>query len=199
MADDVDTLVAELQAIVDVDDPAALRRLNSRHRTMVARARSYQPTVAIGNTVVGQAGYPFPSSPEIVELLQVYVDGVPYGKAKRDDDYSYSQGGLIWEGPTGLWFAEEDSELILIPAPSTAGLAITALAACYPPDLAAGQPASAFKIDGEFQEPLVNGAAATELLRIGEGDPASMEATFTAACEEQRRRVDKRMRGSGPA
>jgi hypothetical protein len=43
----------------------------------------------------------------------------------------------------------------------------------------------------------VEGAAATELFRIGEGDPVSLETKFDSACDEQRRRARRRNRGSG--
>lgn len=198
MADDVDALVAEVQGIVDLSPAAALRALNRRHRQMVARGHSLQASISFGVTVAGDLSYAFPASPQVIELREVYVDGVPFGKVKRNDWYSYSQGVFVWEGPTGLWFAEEDGDLILTPPPTTAGLAIVGLAVVMPDDLVAGQPVTALKVDTDFFDALVNGAAATELLRIGEGDPASLEATFTAACEELRARVRRRMRGSGP-
>jgi hypothetical protein len=197
VADDVDSLVAELQAVVDVDATAAVRLLNRRHRQMVARGRCYRVPVAFGSSVADQAAYPFPASPQIVELQQVTVDGVPYGKARRNDGYSYSQGALEWSGPVGLWFAEEDSTLILTPAPGTAGLAIVGQALALPPDLVAGGAATTLKIDLDLVDALVEGAAATELFRIGEGDPVSFETKFDTACEEQRRRARRRNRGSG--
>jgi hypothetical protein len=197
VADDVDSLVAELQAVVDVDATAAVRLLNRRHRQMVARGRCYRTTVAFGSSVADQNGYAFPASPQVVELQAVTVDGVPYGKARRDDGYAYSQGVLSWSGPQGLWFAEEDSTLILTPAPGSSGLAIVGQALALPPDLVAGGAASTLKIDLDLVDALVDGAAATELFRIGEGDPVSFETKFDSACDEQRRRARKRTRGSG--
>jgi hypothetical protein len=197
VADDVDSLVAELQAVVDVDATAAVRLLNRRHRQMVARGRCYRTTVAFGTSVADQSGYAFPASPQVVELQAVTVDGVPYGKARRDDGYAYSQGVLSWSGPQGLWFAEEDSTLILTPAPGSSGLAIVGQALALPPDLVAGGAASTLKIDLDLVDALVDGAAATELFRIGEGDPVSFETKFDSACDEQRRRARKRNRGSG--
>jgi hypothetical protein len=197
VADDVDSLVAELQAVVDVDATAAVRLLNRRHRQMVARGRCYRTTVAFGSSVADQAAYAFPVSPQVVELQAVTVDGVPYGKARRDDGYAYSQGVLSWSGPQGLWFAEEDSTLILTPAPGSSGLAIVGQALALPPDLVAGGAASTLKIDLDLVDALVEGAAATELFRIGEGDPVSFETKFDSACDEQRRRARRRNRGSG--
>jgi hypothetical protein len=197
VADDVDSLVAELQAVVDVDATAAVRLLNRRHRQMVARGRCYRTTVAFGSSVADQAAYAFPGSPQVVELQAVTVDGVPYGKARRDDGYAYSQGVLSWSGPQGLWFAEEDSTLILTPAPGSSGLAIVGQALALPPDLVAGGAASTLKIDLDLVDALVDGAAATELFRIGEGDPVSFETKFDSACDEQRRRARRRNRGSG--
>jgi hypothetical protein len=195
--DDVDSLIAELQAVVDVDTTAALRLLNRRHRQMVARGRCYRTTVDFGLSVADQSGYAFPASPPIVELQEVTVDGVPYGKARRDDWYSYSQGALTWTGPPGLWFAEEDSTLVLTPAPGSSGLAIVGAALALPPDLVSGGAVTTLKVDLDLLDALVEGAAATELFRIGEGDPVSLETKFDSACDEQRRRARRRNRGSG--
>jgi hypothetical protein len=166
---------------------------------MCARSRCYRSTVSYGTTTVGVSNYsPAGGSPEVVELLEMYVGGAPYGKARRNSWYSYENGVLVWRGPPGLWFAEQGGTLVITPTPSEAGLSLSGLGAVMPPDLTVGGASSQFKIDSDMQEPLVNGAAGTELLRIGEGDPASMEATFGAACDELRRRVRKRYQGSGP-
>jgi hypothetical protein len=122
---------------------------------------------------------------------------VPYGKARRDDWYSYSQGALTWTGPPGLWFAEEDSTLVLTPAPDSSGLAIVGAALALPPDLVSGGAVTTLKVDLDLLDALVEGAAATELFRIGEGDPVSLETKFDSACDEQRRRARRRNRGSG--
>jgi hypothetical protein len=53
------------------------------------------------------------------------------------------------------------------------------------------------KVDLDLLDALVEGAAATELFRIGEGDPVSLETKFDSACDEQRRRARRRNRGSG--
>ena len=196
MADDVDTLVAELRTIVDLDATAALTRLNRKHREMCAFSRCYQATTSIGVTVADDATYALPD--RVVEVLEVYVDGAPYGKANRRDAYAYSQGRLSFDGD-GLWIGSEDSDITLVPTPTEAGLALTVFGALIPPDLAAAGAAATIKIDLDFFDALVDGAAATELRRIGEGDWQSMEAMFTTAKEEQRRRVQRRFHGPGPA
>jgi hypothetical protein len=196
VADTVDTLIAELQAIVDVDATAAVRLLNRRHRQAVARAQSYITGVGLVETV-DPGLYSRPASPEVVEFHgPMYVAGVPYSRGRETDWYAYQQGWLVWDGP-GL-FAVIGEGVAVIPAPAS-GTVVSIVAACMPPDLAAGQPATAIKLDDDAFDALVDGAAATELLRIGEGDPVSMEAKFTAMCEEQRLRQRRRLRGPGPA
>jgi hypothetical protein len=203
MADDVDTLVAEIRSVVDVDVPTAVAALNRRHRRMCARAKSYRKTVAVGNTVAGTADYAL----EVIEAYTFEVGGVPYGRARLGDSFAFSQGALVWSstGSGGLIVAEANASGVkgirLIPTPdvSSAGLAITCLAAVTPPDLAAGGATSTIQVDADFYDALVEGATATILRRQGEGAPATGEQIFDAACEELRLRVARRFRGSGPS
>jgi hypothetical protein len=201
MADNVDTLVAEILSVVDVSTTEALTQLNRRHRTMVARAKCLRKRIAVASTTANVAEYPL----DVIELYALEVAGVPYGKARRPDIYGYSQGTLLWSGPdgSGLIVADADAAgvtgITLIPTPTQTGLAITAFAAVKPDDLAAGGPASTIKVDNDFYNALVEGACATFLRRIGEGDPGTGEQIFDGACEEMRRRAARRFRGAGPA
>lgn len=201
MPDTVQTLVDEVLSVAEVDSPTALRVLNRRYRSMVARSRCLRKRVAVGNTVAGTAFYPL----DVIELYSLEVAGVPYGKARRPDIYGYSQGTLLWVGPAGGGLIVADAStagvkgLTLIPAPTTTGAAITAYAAVKPTDMALVDDVATLVIDDDFHEALVEGAQGTLLRRIGEGDPDALDARFEAACEEQRRRTQRRFRGGGPA
>jgi hypothetical protein len=203
VADNVDTLVAEIQSVVDIDAAGALTRLNRAHRRMCARAKSYRKTVAVGNTVAGTSDYAL----DVIEAYTFEVGGVPYGRARQGDSFAYGLGQLTWRSPGngGLIVAEADSSGVqgirLIPTPdsSSAGLAITSFAAVTPPDLVAGGAASTIHVDQDFYDALVEGAVATTLRRQGEGDPAGSDQIFDGACEELRQRVARRYRGSGPS
>lgn len=199
MPETVGDLVTELQGIVDVDDVAALRSINRRHRQIVSRARSRRDRVEIGPTVAGQAFY---STGLLVEVLAVSVNGVPYGMGRRGDDYGYAQGTLVWQGPGGLVIADASSGvqgLLLVPTPTVAGQSIEVYAARFPGDLAADTNVLLLSIDTDMLDVLVEAAAATFLRRQGEGDPDAIEARFLAACEELRERVQQRFRTTGPA
>lgn len=198
MAETVASLVAEVQAIVDADNTAAVRLLNRRHRQMVARGQSYKSTVTFV-TVASVAGYAVvdPQARPAIEVHNLTVDGAEYTRGKRSDAYQYAQGLLSFSG-YGLFLADGPN-VTLVPTPTEAGLSVAAFCSLMPPDLTLASVAADLKVDQDLLDPLVEGAAATELLRIGEGDPASMEAKFAAACEELRVRERRRFLGGGPA
>lgn len=198
MADDVNTLVAELQGIVDADATAALRLLNRRHRQMVARAQSLKDHVEI-LTVANTAGYGVTdvNNRPVLEVLNVTVDGAEYTRGKQSDAFQYAQGLLVFDG-YGLFLADA-ARVTLVPTPTQTGLEIDVFCARLPDDLVVGGAGTTIKVDFDLLDALVDGAAATELARIGEGDPASLEAKFSAACEELRSRERRRFYGGGPA
>jgi hypothetical protein len=198
VAEDVASLVNELQAIVDADSTAAVRLLNRRHRQMVARGQSYKTSVSFV-TVANQAGYAVvdPSSRPVLEVHNLTVDGGEYTRGKRSDAFQYAQGLLSFDG-YGLFLAD-GSSVTLVPTPTQAGLTVSAFCSLLPPDLNIASVAADLKVDQDLLDALVDGAAATELTRIGEGDPASLEAKFSAACEELRSRERRRFFGGGPA
>jgi hypothetical protein len=201
VADDVDTLVAELQEIVDLSATAALTRLNRRHRQMVVRAQNYKGHIEV-LTVADTATYSVldPQNRPPIEVLAVTVEGAQYERGQFSDPYQYAQGLLVFDGP-GLYVPDSITGtrfVTLVPTPSTSGVELDLFCALEPPDLVAGGAVSTIKVDVDLLDALVEGAAATELARIGEGDPASLEAKFSAACEELRSRERRRPRGAGP-
>lgn len=206
MPDTVQTLIDEVtqEGGFEATDVQALRWLNRRHRFIVAQSRSLRDRVQVGPTVAGQEFY---AVSNVVETYNVEVGGVPYAKARRPDVYGYSQGTLLWTGPTGAGFVVEDVDesgvqgFTLIPPPDSAGTAITIWAAVPPADLAAADPASALKIDSDCYDGLVSGAIATGLLRIEQRPDlaAPHEQIFAATVEMMRQRVKRRYNTSGPA
>jgi hypothetical protein len=207
MAETVAQLVTAIvdEASFDVTSSQALVWLNRSWRTMLGRARAYRKTVSLGTTVANDATYDAPAG--IVELYSVEVAGVPYGRARREDVYWDTQGRLVWTGPgeTGLFYPDATaaavSSITLIPAPTTAGQAMTGLAATYPPDLtsdATGDTLLVAYADNRY-EGLIAGAMAIGYRREGNaGLRADAKTEFDQETEELRRDVKRRYRGPGP-
>lgn len=207
MADTVQDLLDAVtqEASFDVTTATALKWINRRWRTMAGRARAYRKTLSIGVTAANVAFYPVTG---VLELYELEVGGVPYGKARRPDVYANAQGRLLWEGMGEVGLIVEDADasavrgLTLIPTPTVAGTAITGFAALEPPDLtndATGNALLAAVLDGEFVEPLIRGAMAIGYGREGNDRlEAAGEAQFQAGTEEFRRVCRRRFRGPGP-
>jgi hypothetical protein len=198
MATTVQTLIDELlnEYSFDTDAAGALRALNRRHKKMVARARSWRKLITVGTTVAGQRDYPLSG---ILEVHEVQVGGVPYGKAPRQAQTSYARSELTWSpSDEGLADGTGTGELGLIPPPTVSGLAITAFGPVPADDLVQG---GNILIDDDFADALVDGAAATFFARDAEQMATAdrNETRFDAACEEYRRRVARAVRGPGPA
>lgn len=196
----IDQVKSEAQ--FDVADTQALTWLDRRHKKMVVRARAYRKSAEIGPTVAGQRDYLLPS--DNVEVLEVLVDGMPYGRATHTDLSYGAQGWVVLEGIGGVVASEEDAtggpELALYPTPTQGGLSILVRGTFRPDDLAVGQD-SRIRVPDEFLDSLVSGAIATGLERQ-EYRPdlaGSFEQDFTDACEEWRRQVRRRYRGAGPS
>jgi hypothetical protein len=195
----VDQVKTEAQ--FDVTDTAALAWLDRRHKKMVVRARALRKTVSIGPSVASQRDYALPS--DLVEVLEVSVDGLPYGRATHTDLSYGAQGWLMLDGIGGVVASEEtasgDAEIALYPTPTQAGLTVTVRGVFRPSDLLVGTD-STIKVPDEFLDSLVSGAIATGLQRQ-EYRPdlaQSFEQDFSDACEEWRRQVRRRYRGAGP-
>jgi hypothetical protein len=182
----------------DVSEAEALTWLDRRHKKMVRRSRCNLKTVAVGTTTAGVSDYAI----KAVEIMQVLVDGVPFGKAPRSAQNAYSRGRLVWTpADEGLFVSTANgsgvSEVGLIPPPTQTGLAIQAFAAMPATDLVL---ASTLLVDDDYHEVLQEGMAATGYARDVEQLPSAdrCEARFDAGCEEYRREIKRRMR-SGPA
>jgi len=191
-----------LEAQFDVTDAAALAWLDRRHKKMVIRARAYRKTATIpGGTVANQRDYALPS--DLVEVLEILVGGLPYGRATHSD-LSYGAQGWLWlDGVGGVASSEEDSsggaEIALYPTPTQSSQAIQVRGIFRPASLVVGQD-STILVPDEFLDPLVSGAIATGLTRqeyrpdLAQG----FEQDYSDACEEWRRQIRRRYRGAGP-
>ena len=195
----IDQVKSEAQ--FDVTDAAALAWLDRRHKKMTVRARAYRKSVSIGPTVANTRDYALPS--DLVEVLEVSVDGMPYGRATHTDLSYGAQGWLLLDGIGGVIASEEtasgDAEVALYPTPTQAGLTVTVRGIFRPADLVVGQD-SGIEVPDEYLDSLVSGAIATGLARQ-EYRPdlaQSFEQDFENACEEWRRQLRRRYRGSGP-
>lgn len=197
----IDTVRSEAQ--FDVTDAQALTWLDRRHKSMVVRARALRKTTTVaGGTVANQRDYALPT--DIVEVLEVNVNGLPYGQATHTDLSYGAQGWVVLSGVGGVVASEESTtggpEIALYPTPTTAGLVILVRGVFRPGTLTVGDDTTIIVPD-EYQDAMISGAIATGLKRqeyrpdLAQG----FEQEFEAACEEYRRRVSRRYRGAGPA
>lgn len=181
---------------------SVLAWLNRRHRVMVRRSRCYRYTASLGSTVVNQRDYPLPAG--LVESYEVDVNGVVYGKAKHTDLANGALGYIVLSGSGGIFGAEEsatgDLEVALYPTPTVAGQPITMRAAWLPPDLLTSDDTT-LRVPSSYADALIAGAVATGLRRVEHRPDLAQphEQEFADACEELRREVNRRYRGSGPA
>jgi len=190
------------EAQFDVTDAQALAWLDRRQKKMAVRARAYRKTATIaGGTVANQRDYPLPS--DLVEVLEVTVGGLPYGRATHADLSYGAQGWVELSGIGGVVSSEEDSsggpEIALYPTPTTAAQAILVRGIFRPASLVVGTD-STIVVPDEYLDSLVSGAIATGLSRQ-ENRPdlaQGFEQDYENACEEWRRQVRRRYRGAGP-
>lgn len=193
------------EGIFDATSAQALRWLTWRHRKMVVRSRCYRKTASAGTTAIGTRDYALPAG--IVEIFEVQVAGVTYGKGRHEDISAQSQS-LLWLWGTGGVVSPEESatgglELALIPTPTTAGDAITVRGAFLPPADLLTADDTTLLIPADFDEALGAGGIAMGMSG-GPGDyradlAQGFESKFDTACEELRRQVDRRYRTNGPA
>lgn len=183
--------------------PTVLRWLTNRHYKMVSRSKCYRKTVDIGPTVAGQRDYAL--GEDVVEIYEVLVGGIPYGRGRHVELAQGARGFLLLDDPdAGLMTAEESAtgarEIALFPTPGTSGVSITVRAAWLPGELSVSDDAT-LRIPPDFRDALIAGGIATGLRRIEQRADlaAPFESEYSDACEELRRQVSRRYRGTGPA
>lgn len=187
----------------DVTAATVLRVLDRRHKSMCARAQVYRKTTDFGPTVVAQQLYG--AGTGLVQAKDVTVGGLPYSRGRHTDIAQDANGWLSLSGTGGIFIETASSaaanQIALIPTPTTAGLAVSVFGVFLPPTLEADNDPGLL-IDEDFAEGLLAGVFATLLSRPSEARSdlaAGYEAQFAAACEEQRARVTRRLKGSGPS
>lgn len=179
----------------DVDEPTALRWLSDAHRLMVKRSECYRRRISLGETVASQGSYSLPE--EVVEVIEVLVGGLPYGRGRHSDIAAWAQGWLMMSGIGGIAVEDESSggayELALVPPPIEGGAPIEVYAVCRAPALLATDDTT-LKVPPEYDPALIAGAFSTGLARDeGRSDlAAGWRAEFEAGCVELRREVTKR-------
>lgn len=208
MADTVASLVQNVltEGNFDATEAQVLQWLTRRQRQMCSRSRCYRKKLSIGPTVANQQGYSVPK--EVVEIREVLVNGITYGTGRHSDLAQGAQGYIWLDGMYlnggGIATRDDDSsgatKLALYPIPTEAGLEVTLIAVCLPPDLVVGEDGT-IKIPGDFLDALVAGAIATGLTRT-EARPdlaTAFETVFTNGCSELEMQTNRRFRGVGAA
>lgn len=208
MAEAVSAVVSEIlaQGSFDLTSTEALRILNRRHKEMNRRARINRNSVAATYSgATGSSGV-YRSTAALVELLQIQVgNSTDWSHTRRADVGAMIEGTLVLSGPGGV-FVEFGVGLpdltawLLYPDPGAAAV-VTIYGVYEPSDLLINDTVP-FVCDPDMVEGLMAGVFATALARPGEARPdlaAQQEQIFQAACDEQKRIVDRRYRGRGPA
>lgn len=110
---------------------------------MCVRSEWLQGTVNFGPTVIGQAGYAYPTN--VDHVLWVAVNGVPYSPADEKSVDWINDAVLAVKAPpgAGLYYETTDASgaqsVALYPVPSAAGQAISVKSVLTPPDIGASQ------------------------------------------------------------
>lgn len=199
-------VVAELvnavieDAEFDATPEQALRWLNTRQKKMTARSGCYRKTLALGNTVSGQAVYALPAG--VVRVLQVTVGTFPYIEARHDD---FARLGARWEiiwGEGGVVGRDDSAsgvaQLHIAPTPGDAARSISVYAIMLAPDLMIGND-STLVVPADYYDGLISGAIATGSERTeARYDIAQAgEAKYDAACRELSTATARRFRPVG--
>lgn len=170
-----------------VSEATVKGRLNARYRRMVVRAKWRRGQVSLGQTVTGQAEYNIPTDVAVLEGLM--VDGDPFYRVGQTELWRLKAGqATVAGGAFAPDFTSSGTERVeLYPAPTTAGLAIEALATLRPSALSANGDTPI--VPEEFHDAIVEGAIADLLARLDERlDQAPyFDQKFDAAVEELRR------------
>lgn len=176
--------------------------VNEVHRKAVADSQWQMRSLSLGPTVVDQAEYDIPE--RVVDIVGLYVvgdDGTPgdWRRISSTDLWNVKAGRsrIVREGGVfAAAFGDADEKRIeLYPAPETAGLEITALAAMVPVAMSSG---SSPVIPDDMHGDLLDGAIALGLLRMDEraDSAAAFDARFREMVGKLRRRKNSRV-GSG--
>jgi hypothetical protein len=182
----------------DATPGQALRWLDRRHRLMVARSlcvREKRAATATLDSADALSTVDLTGVGEPVEIWEVTAGTLRFSLTRHGDLAAYAEGLLAWTGTDGL-VVVEGSSLILWPALDDAAT-VEVFAAWEAATLTA---ADSVAVDDESVEGLLAGVFATALSRPNEARPdlaAYYEDQFATACEEQRLRTRRRLKGAG--
>jgi hypothetical protein len=206
VSESVQTVVDAIQSegAFELDDTAVLRILDRRHKTMVARAESYQSSAAVvaANQANADLGYvAFPT--DLVHAETVVVGSARYSQGRFADLIdAYGDSRTVLLDGDGLFVRRRGTGgvdyLWIYPSVSLA-TSVTVFGAFRPPALTLG---GTVLVDDEAVEGLMAGVFASLLMRPGEARPdlaAPQEQLFSGACDELRAREERRRYGKGPA
>jgi hypothetical protein len=210
VAETVSAIVSEIlaQGSFDSTSAEALAILNRRHKQMSNRARAYRVQQAMTRADADVAVYA--SATGLVEPLTIQAiedtTGDPgavtiYTPAARRHVPAMLTGTLVLSSSDGGVFAEYGGPTSWLLYPDPDDLDVYAYGVYSPPDLLIDNSVP-FRVSDDAIEGLMAGVFATMLARPGEAREdlaAAQEARFSAACQEERERVNKRARGPGPA
>lgn len=200
----VSALVAEIIAggAFDADSTTILAWLDRRHKEMVNYAKGYRDLITIDTTDAGVQEYTAPAG--IVELEEVTVGGETYVRGRHTDLAAVANGFLWLSGPGGLMIesanASNVTTIVLLPVPTVTGLDIIGYGVVQPPTLLIDNTV-ALHVDDDLIEPLKSGVYSIGLGQPNEARPdlaAPHEAVYQQGKLEFKRRVRRRLRGSGP-
>lgn len=175
-------------------------RINARYRQMVATARYRMAQITIGPTVAGQAEYALED--DIVHVDGILVGALPYRRQSQTTLWRLRAGDARLSGRGGIFapdFAGDGARQVeLYPAPTDAGIVITALAALQPVALSGDNDEPIVPLD--YQDAIVEGAIADFLTRLDERPDLAgvFEQKFTDKTEFLKR-LQKSQLQSGPS
>jgi hypothetical protein len=198
-----DDLCDRLTSLYDVGNVRAAAVANERLQRMCAAAKSIRALrTNLGPTVAEQATYAL-----AVDIVQVYKVRIAY--ASGNVAYTGTESlDAIWElqdgnaSGCGNWYAvqpdadasQATGNLLLYPAPSEAGAAITGLVAIIPAAITYGD-TTGLPIPLDCHEHLLAGCKA-ELSDEESTDSAKFEAVFEAGVKRLSARESSRGKGS---
>lgn len=202
---DFGTLVSRLQGLTAITSIEAQARINQAHRRLVADALWLRTAIAVGTTVAGTDVYAIPAG--TVEVFTVRVNKLRYERKTPDELDDLNNDPLSYAyGRPQRFFAQEFTsagvlEVMLWPAPTITGQAITARGAVLPADMTNLAAAGAYPVvPPDFHEYLVDPFAFAETLsrddeRFNEAD--DKEAQCEAIVKKLRSRSLRRIGGGG--
>jgi hypothetical protein len=189
-------LTARLRSLSAMSQTEAEARINQAHRRWVADCEALKVNLEIGATVVGQDSYLLEQ--RVVSLRSLRIAGRRYDRKSVDEleDVAASDGYVVGAG--NGFFAQNFTEgglyeLLLWPAPTQAGLAITGRASVLPQDLTADLDFP--DLPADFHEDLIDDALATTLRRDDERlqDAQALDAQTAARKRELTGRLTHRV------